>query len=201
MQYSSQIIENATEALSSFPGIGKRTALRLVMHLIKRPDHEIVNIADSIMKLKTELHLCQECFNIADSELCNICNNKNRDQNTLCIIEDYTDLMAIENTMQYSGNYFVLGGLIAPIDGIGPEQLKMDQLVAKVIKNDIKEVILALNTTVEGDTTLFYIAKILKPYEVKVSTISRGVSVGAELEYADELTLGNSILNRIEYIF
>jgi recombination protein RecR len=201
VQYSSQIIENATEALSSFPGIGKRTALRLVMHLIKRPDHEIVNIADSIMKLKTELHLCQECFNIADSELCNICNNKNRDQNTLCIIEDYTDLMAIENTMQYSGNYFVLGGLIAPIDGIGPEQLKMDQLVAKVIKNDIKEVILALNTTVEGDTTLFYIAKILKPYEVKVSTISRGVSVGAELEYADELTLGNSILNRIEYIF
>ncbi len=201
MQYSSQIIENATEALSSFPGIGKRTALRLVMHLIKRPDHEIANIADSIMKLKTELHLCQECFNIADSELCNICSNKNRDQNILCIIEDYTDLMAIENTMQYLGNYFVLGGLIAPIDGIGPEQLNMDQLVAKVIKSDIKEVILALNTTVEGDTTLFYIAKILKPYNVKVSTISRGVSVGAELEYADELTLGNSILNRIEYIF
>lgn len=199
MQFSSQIIENATEVLSSFPGIGKRTALRLVMHLIKRPEHEIVNIADAILKLKTELHLCEECFNIADSDICAICNNPNRDKQTICVIEDYTDLMAIENTNQFSGTYFVLGGLIAPIDGIGPEQLNIEQLIAKVIKTEAKEVILALNTTIEGDTTLFYLAKILNPYAIKVSTISRGVSVGAELEYADELTLGNSILNRIEY--
>ena len=193
MQFSSQIIENATEVLSSFPGIGKRTALRLVMHLIKRPEHEIVNIADAILKLKTELHLCEECFNIADSDICAICNNPNRDKQTICVIEDYTDLMAIENTNQFSGTYFVLGGLIAPIDGIGPEQLNIEQLIAKVIKTEAKEVILALNTTIEGDTTLFYLAKILNPYAIKVSTISRGVSVGAELEYADELTLGNSI--------
>jgi len=199
VQFSSQIIENATEVLSSFPGIGKRTALRLVMHLIKRPEHEIVNIADAILKLKTELHLCEECFNIADSDICAICNNPNRDKQTICVIEDYTDLMAIENTNQFSGTYFVLGGLIAPIDGIGPEQLNIEQLIAKVIKTEAKEVILALNTTIEGDTTLFYLAKILNPYAIKVSTISRGVSVGAELEYADELTLGNSILNRIEY--
>jgi recombination protein RecR len=199
LQFSSQVIEEATNALSSFPGIGKRTALRLVMHLIKRPEHEIVNIAGAILKLKTELHLCEECFNIADSETCDICTNTNRDSQTICVVEDFTDLMAIENTNQFMGTYFVLGGLIAPIDGIGPEQLNIEQLVSKVIKSEAKEIILALNTTVEGDTTLFYIAKILSPYKVKVSTISRGISVGAELEYADELTLGNSILNRIEY--
>ena len=169
------------------------------MHLIKRPEHEIANIADAILKLKTELHLCEECFNIADSEICSICSNTSRDTQTICVVEDYTDLIAIENTDQFSGTYFVLGGLIAPIDGIGPEQLNIEKLISKVIKSEAKEVILALNTTVEGDTTLFYLAKVLNPYKVKVTTISRGVSVGAELEYADELTLGNSILNRIEY--
>lgn len=187
------------DALSSFPGIGRRTALRLVMYLLNRPDNEVAGLADSLLKLKTELQLCTVCGNVSDSDVCSICRNPSRQQKQICVVEDFSDQMAIEGTGQFNGVYHILGGLIAPIDGIGPEQLSIDSLVNRVQHGEATEVILAFSATVEGDTTMFYIAKKLRGMPVRISCIARGIAVGGELEYADEITLGRSIMNRTEY--
>lgn len=199
MEFNSNIVEKAVHALSSFPGIGKRTALRLVMYLLKRPDNEVAALADSLLKLKTDLQLCSSCGNVCDSPICSICRNPSRKQSQICVVEDFSDQMAIEGTGQFGGVYHILGGLIAPIDGIGPDQLSIEALVNRVHQNGVEEVILAFSATVEGDTTMFYIAKKLREMPVKVSCIARGIAVGGELEYADEITLGRSIMNRTEY--
>jgi len=199
MEYNSAIVEKAVDALSAFPGIGKRTALRLVMYLLKRPESEVAHLADSLIRLKTELQLCEVCGNVADSKICDICSNPARNKSIICVVEDFSDQMAIEGTGQFNGVYHILGGLIAPIDGIGPEQLSIAALINKVHHDQPKEVILAFSANVEGDTTMFYIAKKLRDLPVKVSCIARGIAIGGELEYADELTLGRSITNRTEY--
>jgi recombination protein RecR len=199
LEFNSAIVEKAVDALSSFPGIGKRTALRLVMYLLKRPEGEVAGLADALLKLKTELQLCSVCGNVADASVCHICSNPGRKRGQICVVEDFSDQMAIEGTAQFSGVYHILGGLIAPIDGIGPEQLNIQALVARVAQDKAEEVILAFSATVEGDTTMFYIAKKLRDLPVKISCIARGIAVGGELEYADEITLGRSIMNRTEY--
>lgn len=199
MQISSQIVSDAVDALSGFPGIGKRTALRLVMYLLKRPEMEVARLAESLIKLKTDLFLCKSCGNVSDEEVCSICANPARNNGVVCIVEDFSDLMAIESTNQFGGRYHVLGGLISPMEGIGPEDLNIASLPNRISNDEIKEVLLALSATVEGDTTMFYIAKKIKEYGVKVTCIARGISVGGEIEYADEITLGRSILQRTEY--
>ncbi len=199
MQISSQIVSDAVEALSGFPGIGKRTALRLVMYLLKRPEMEVVRLAESLIKLKTDLFLCKSCGNVSDEEICSICSNHARNNGVVCIVEDFSDLMAIESTNQFGGRYHVLGGLISPMEGIGPDDLNIMPLVNRIQQDNIQEVLLALSATVEGDTTMFYIAKKIKDTGVKVTCIARGISVGGEIEYADEITLGRSILQRTEY--
>jgi recombination protein RecR len=199
LEFNSSIVEKAVNALSSFPGIGKRTALRLVMYLLKRPDNEVAGLAESLLKLKTDLQLCTQCGNVCDSEVCSICSNPGRRQQLICVVEDFSDQMAIEGTAQFTGVYHILGGLIAPIDGIGPEQLNIEGLISRVNEAQVEEVILAFSATVEGDTTMFYIAKKLRHLPVKISCIARGIAVGGELEYADEITLGRSIMNRTEY--
>lgn len=185
--------------MSSFPGIGKRTALRLVMYLLHRPDNEVVSLADALIKLKTELQLCQTCGNVSDGPQCSICRNPRRQQGQICVVEDFSDQMAVESTGQYNGLYHILGGLIAPIEGVGPEQLSIDNLITRVRETGAVEVIFAFSATVEGDTTMFYIAKKLKDMPVRISCIARGIAIGGELEYADEITLGRSIMNRTEY--
>lgn len=199
MEFTSAIVEQAVDALSGFPGIGKRTALRLVMYLLRRPESEIANLAGSLLKLKTDLKLCRVCGNVSDRELCGVCASPGRSDALICVVEDFTDQMAVESTGQFNGKYHILGGLIAPIDGIGPEELNIAALINRVHDGEITELILALSATVEGDTTMFYIAKKLRDSGVKISCIARGISVGGELEYADEITLGRSILNRTEY--
>lgn len=199
MQFTSQIVENAVDALSSFPGIGKRTALRLVMHLMNRPEQEVTHIADSIIKLKTELHLCDNCGTVSDQSRCSICSDPKREEEQICVVEDFSDLMAIESTAQFKGTYHVLGGLISPIDGIGPGDLNISRLIERVEKLNPKEIILALSATVEGDTTMYYLAKKLQHTDVQISSIARGISVGGELEYVDEVTLGRSLLQRTAY--
>lgn len=199
LQYTSVTIERAVEALSAFPGIGKRTAMRLVMHLLQRPENEITNLADSLIRLKTELKLCEVCGTVSDFDKCSICNDPNRKADLICVVEDFYDLMAIENTAQYRGLYHVLGGLISPLDGVGPESLNIDKLLNRAAKPDSTEIIMAFSATIEGDTTMFYLAKKLKTLPVKVSCIARGISVGGELEYADELTLARSLNNRTDY--
>lgn len=199
MEFSSKIVSDAVESLSGFPGIGKRTALRLVMYLLKRPEMEVAKLAESLIKLKTDLHLCDCCGNVSDSRICSICSDAGRGNGILCVVEDFSDLMAIESTRQFGGKYHVLGGLISPMDGIGPDDLTIAGLVQRVEQEQIQEVVMALSATIEGDTTLFYIGKKLKPLQVRVTCIARGISVGGEIEYADEVTLGRSILQRTEY--
>ncbi len=199
MQISSQIVSDAVEALSGFPGIGKRTALRLVMYLLKRPEMEVVRLAESLIKLKTDLFLCKSCGNVSDEEICSICSNHARNNGVVCVVEDFSDLMAIESTNQFGGRYHVLGGLISPMEGIGPDDLNIMSLVNRIEQDNIQEILLALSATVEGDTTMFYIAKKIKDTGVKITCIARGISVGGEIEYADEITLGRSILQRTEY--
>ncbi len=199
VQFTSVIVEKAVEALSGFPGIGKRTALRLVMYLLKRPEVEVSQLAESLIKLKTELHLCEECCNVSDTKICAICNDAMRQNELICVVEDFSDQMAIESTSQFFGKYHILGGLISPMDGIGPDDLSIQKLVDRVSKNHVAEIILALSATVEGDTTMYYIAKKMQPFNVKVSCIARGISVGGEIEYADEITLGRSLMNRTSY--
>jgi recombination protein RecR len=199
MEFPSKIVEEAVTQFSKLPGIGKKTALRLVLNLLKSEEEQARKFADSIVKLKTDIHFCSICHNISDSEICGICADKSRNQEVVCVVEDLRDVMAIENTNQYRGVYHVLGGLISPIDGVGPENLTIDSLQERIIKGDAKELIFALAATMEGDTTAFYISKKLRDFNLKITTIARGISIGGELEYADEITLGRSILGRIPY--
>jgi recombination protein RecR len=199
LQFTSAIVEQAVDALAAFPGIGRRTALRLVMYLLKRPEHEVAGMAGALLKLKTELRLCNICCNVSDTPTCNVCSNHSRNHSVICVVEDFSDQMAIEGTSQFSGLYHILGGLIAPMDGIGPEDLNLSSLISRAAAGEVNEVILAFSATVEGDTTMFYIAKKLRDFPIKISCIARGIAVGGELEYADEITLGRSLLNRTEY--
>jgi recombination protein RecR len=199
LNYSSKIIENAVKALSGFPGIGTRSALRMVVFLLKRPKEEVNQLSEALMLLKTTLKSCRVCHNISDEEVCNICKSPNRNHRQLCVVEDMQDVMAIENTAQFNGLYHVLGGVIAPMDGVGPDSLNINSLVTRIENGQFEEVIIALNPNVEGDTTTFYIARKLKTSSVQISTISKGISIGSELEFADEITLGKSISLRVPY--
>ena len=197
MNFSSKLLENAVDEMSQLPGIGKRTALRLVLFLLNQPNSQTVKLSKSLVDLVEGVILCKNCHNISDSELCEICTNNKRDKSIVCVVEDIRDVMAIESTGQFNGIYHVLGGKISPVEGIGPNQLNISSLVKKVNSNQISEIILALSATMEGDTTNFYIYKHLENFEIKITTIARGVSVGNELEYTDEVTLGRSIVKRI----
>lgn len=199
MEFSSKLLEQAVAEMSQLPGVGKRTALRLVLHLLKQPELQTTQLAGALTKLRTEIKLCSNCHNISDTELCDICANPNRVREIICVVEDIRDVMAIENTSQYRGLYHVLGGKISPMDGIGPSQLNIRSLVEKVKQGEVEEIIFALSSTLEGDTTNFYIFRQLEGTKVKTSTIARGISVGDELEYADEVTLGRSITNRVPF--
>ncbi|UJH68010.1 recombination mediator RecR [Allomuricauda sp. SCSIO 65647] len=199
MEFSSKLLENAVYEMSQLPGIGKRTALRLVLYLLKQPEAQTENLSSALSKLRNEVNFCKNCHNISDTELCEICANPKRDASLICVVEDIRDVMAIENTSQYRGLYHVLGGKISPMEGVGPQDLNIVSLVEKVKEGEIKELIFALSSTMEGDTTNFYIYKQLEGVDVKTSTIARGISVGDELEYADEVTLGRSILNRVPF--
>ena len=199
MEFPSKIVEEAVTQFSKLPGIGKKTALRLVLHLLKGEEEQAKKFADSLVKLKTDVHFCSICHNISDNEICGICADKARNQEVVCVVEDLRDVMAIENTSQFRGVYHVLGGLISPIDGVGPDNLTIDSLQQRIIKGEARELIFALAATMEGDTTAFYISKRLKDFNLKITTIARGISIGGELEYADEITLGRSILGRIPY--
>jgi len=199
MEFSSKLLENAVNEMSQLPGIGKRTALRLVLHLLRQPKEQTNQLADAIKKMRNGIKFCKSCNNISDLEICEICSNPNRNEEIICIVEDVRDVMAIENTSSFKGLYHVLGGKISPMDGIGPNELNISPLVNKVKEGKIKEIIFALSSTMEGDTTNFYIYKQIQDYDVMTSTIARGISVGDELEYADEITLGRSILNRIPF--
>ncbi|MBD8388307.1 recombination mediator RecR [Dysgonomonas sp. BGC7] len=195
-KYPSVLLENAVNEFARLPGIGRKTALRLILHLLRQDDTLVDSFAQALVTLKHEVKYCSVCHNICDDEVCPICKDKSRDRSTVCVVENIKEVMAIENTMQYKGLYHVLGGIISPIDGIGPADLEINSLVERVSQGNINEVILALSTTMEGDTTNFYIYKKLAPYDVKTSMIARGISIGDEIEYADEVTLGRSILNR-----
>ena len=199
MNYSSKLLEKAVEEFAKLPGIGKKTALRLVLNLLNREVDDVTRFATAITSLREEIRFCKKCHNISDIEICQLCSNPSRDNSTLCVVEDIRDVMAIENTQQYRGLYHVLGGVISPMDGIGPQHLNIDSLINKVNSGEVKEIIFALSTTMEGDTTNFYIFKKLKEASVIVSTIARGIAFGDELEYADEITLGRSIANRLPY--
>lgn len=200
MQFSSKSVESAVNELSKLPGIGKKTALRLVIHLLKTEEEYVHKLGDSIGRLKTETQFCTECGNICEGEKCNICLSPTRDKGLVCAVKDFQDIIAIENTGQFQGVYHVLGGLISPLDGIGPEQLSISALMEKVNSGEVREIILALSANMEGDTTAYYISKLASDSGIKVTAISRGISVGGELEYADEATLGRSIRDRSAYI-
>nr|WP_298930770.1 recombination mediator RecR [uncultured Allomuricauda sp.] len=199
MEFSSKLLENAVYEMSQLPGIGKRTALRLVLHLLKQPEERTNFLSDALTKLRGEVNFCNSCHNISDTKLCEICANPNRDETLVCIVEDIRDVMAIENTSQYQGLYHVLGGKISPMEGVGPQDLNIVSLVNRVKEGVVKELIFALSSTMEGDTTNFYIYRQLEELDVTTSTIARGISVGDELEYTDEVTLGRSILNRVPF--
>lgn len=197
MDFSSKLLENAVNEMAQLPGIGKRTALRLVLHLLKRPKEQTTQLAQALEGFRNEIRLCSNCHNISDTELCEICSNNRRDGSIICVVEDIRDVMAIENTAQFKGLYHVLGGKISPIEGVGPHDLTIEDLVKKVEGGGIEEVVLALSSTMEGDTTNFYIYRQLQKFDVKLTTIARGISVGDEIEFADEVTLGRSIVNRV----
>lgn len=198
-RFSSQLLENAVRELSTLPGVGRKTALRLALHLLKRTENEVDTFATSLIQLKRDVLYCSVCHNLSDTEICSVCADPNRDQGLICVVEDIRDVMAIESTHQYRGTYHILGGKISPMDGIGPSNLTINQLVDRVAQGKVKEIILALSTTVEGDTTNFFIFKKLSAYPVEISAIARGIGIGDELEYADEITLGRSITNRTPF--
>ena len=198
-QYPSRLLEQAVQEFSKLPGIGRKTALRLVLHLLRQDTDGVMQFTDAVSQMKQEVKFCRVCHNISDQDICPICSDQRRDSSTICVVENIQDVMAVENTQQFTGLYHVLGGLISPMDGIGPSDLEIDSLVARVVEGDIKEVILALSSTMEGDTTNFYIFRKLAAYDVKISIIARGIAVGNELEYTDEVTLGRSILNRTPF--
>tara|TARA_B100000795_G_scaffold152554_1_gene114312 strand:- start:1281 stop:1904 length:624 start_codon:yes stop_codon:yes gene_type:complete len=199
MNFSSKLLENAVNEMSQLPGIGKRTALRLVLFLLNQPKAQTKELSDSLLDLVERVILCENCHNISDAEICEICSNPKREKSLICVVEDIRDVMAIESTGQFNGVYHVLGGKISPIEGIGPNQLNIDSLIEKVKKSEISELIFALSATMEGDTTNFYIYKLLDDLKITITTIARGVSVGNELEYTDEVTLGRSIIKRIPF--
>lgn len=199
MNFSSRLLENAVNEFSKLPGIGQKTALRLVLHLLNQQADDVNRFSESILRLKKEIRYCKICGNISDADSCEVCNARKRDKSLICLVEDTRDVMAIENTNQYNGVYHVLGGLISPMDGIGPSQLNIESLVERVRSGSVQEVILALSATMEGDTTIFYIYKKLKDFPIKVSTIARGIAFGGEIEYADEITLARSIATRVPY--
>lgn len=198
-RFPSRLLENAVNEFAKLPGIGRKSALRLVLHILKQEVHEVEIFANSLIQLRSEVKHCRVCHNISDTDVCNICSNPSRNKSFICVVENIKDVMAIENTHQFNGLYHVLGGIISPMDGIGPSDLEVDSLVGRVNEGGIDEIILALSTTMEGDTTNFFIFKKLKNLDVKISTLARGVSIGDELEYTDEVTLGRSIVNRMNF--
>jgi recombination protein RecR len=199
-EFPSRILEDAVNEFSSLPGIGRKTAFRLVMNLLRRNPEEVKQFGETIAKLQSEIRYCKNCHNISETEICNICTDRTRDSSIICIVENIQDVMAIENTRQFRGLYHVLGGIISPVDGIGPADLKIESLEEKIGRGGISEVIFALSTTMEGDTTNFYLYKRLNRYNIKLSVLARGVAIGDELEYTDEITLGRSIMNRTPFI-
>lgn len=198
-QYPSTLLEKAVAEFAKLPGIGRKTALRLVLHMLRMSEEDVDRFANAITTLKKEVRYCKICHNISDTDVCPICSDPRRERNTICVVENIRDVMAVENTMQYRGLYHVLGGIISPIDGIGPADIEIESLVERVAEGGIEEVIFALGSTMEGDTTNFYISRKLAPYPVKLSVIARGIAVGDELEYADEVTLGRSIRDRVPF--
>lgn len=199
MDIPSKKLEQAVFEISKLPGIGQKTALRLALHLLRQDTSEVLKLSEALLHMKTDLKQCARCYNISDSEVCEICRKPKRDEQTICVVEDIRDVMAIENAHGYSGLYHVLGGLISPMDGIGPSNLTIDALIKRIAEDEVKEVILALNTTMEGDTTNFYLYKKMSALSVNVTTIARGIGVGDSLEYTDEVTLGRSLQNRIPF--
>lgn len=197
MVFSSSLLENAVIEFAKLPGIGKKTALRLVLHLLKQSNGEVAAFGNTIIKMREEIKFCRKCFNIADEDTCNICANKLRQQHVVCVVENIRDVIAIESTQQFNGLYHVLGGIISPLDGVGPDQLTIEPLIQRIQEEQVEELIFALNPNIQGDTTIYYIGKKLKDFKVKITTIARGVAFGGELEYADEMTLARSITNRI----
>ena len=194
--YPSKLLEKAVGEFSKLPGIGRKTALRLVLNMLRRSEEEVEEFAGAVSRLRKDVKYCRVCHNISDNEVCPICSDTRRDASTICVVENIRDVMAVENTQQYGGLYHVLGGIISPMDGIGPADIEIDSLVKRVAEGGVREVILALSSTMEGDTTNFYISRKLAPYDVELSVIARGISVGDELEYTDEVTLGRAIINR-----
>ncbi|HNV80444.1 MAG: recombination mediator RecR [Tenuifilaceae bacterium] len=194
--YPSKLLENAVDEFAKLPGIGRKTALRLVLHLLKQPTNEVESFSDALKELKQNVKYCKECMNISDTEICSICANPRRDSSLLCIVENIKDVMSLESTNQYNGLYFVLGGLINPMNGIGPADLNIEGLINKIAQGSVKEVIMALSATMEGDTTIFYLYKKIKNFDIEITAIARGVAIGDDLEYTDEITLGRALLNR-----
>ena len=199
MNFPSQLVENAVEQLSSLPGIGKKSALRLVLHILKREKNNVEKFGNSFIDLINNISYCSSCYSISDTGICEICNNSKRNKQMICVVEDIRVMMAIENTMQYNGVYHILGGLISPIDGVGPNDIRISELIERIVQNDINEVIFALSTTMEGDTTNYYLYKKLKECNIKISSIARGIATGDEIEYTDEITLGEAISSRTLY--
>ena len=201
MEYPSKLIEDAVNEIAKLPGIGKKSALRIALHLLKQEEERTQSLGNALVNMRTKTQYCQRCHNIADAPLCAVCSNKNRDHSIICVVETTTDLIAIENTSQYRGMYHVLGGVISPIEGVSPSDIAIELLLSRVSdpESEVKEILLALSATMEGDTTAFFITKKLKPYNLKITTIARGVPIGSELEYADEITLGRSIVGRKIY--
>ena len=197
--FSSRLLENAVNEFARLPGIGRKTALRLVLHMLRQDKEAVTSFGESIIRLRNEVIHCRVCHNISDTEVCSVCSNPSRNQSVICVVENIRDVMSVENTHQFNGLYHVLGGIISPVDGISPSSLEIDSLVSRVDSGTVKEIILALPATMEGDTTNFYIFRKLKPYDVAVTTLARGISVGDDLEYTDEVTLGRSIINRVEF--
>jgi recombination protein RecR len=199
MNFSSKLLENSVAEFAKLPGVGQKTALRLVLHLLNQDKEDVHKFSATISKLRNEIQFCKTCHNISDQSVCEICASNKRDHSLICVVEDTRDVMAIENTSQYNGVYHVLGGLISPMDGVGPSDLQVDTLVARLAGDEVKEVIFALSATMEGDTTIFYLHKRLKQFSISISTIARGIAFGGELEYVDEITLGRSIATRVPY--
>lgn len=196
MSFSSSLLEQSVNEFAKLPGIGKKTALRLVLHLLKQSKEEVNLFTGAVAQMRNEIKFCRDCFNVSDSEVCNICSNMSRSKRIICVVESIRDVIAIESTQQFSGRYHVLGGIISPLDGVGPDQLNIEPLLSRIQRDEVEELIFALNPNIQGDTTLFYINKQLKDTSIKITTIARGIAFGGELEYADEMTLARSIQNR-----
>ena len=197
MQFSSSLLENAVNEFAKLPGIGKKTALRMVLHLLKQDEAITENFSEVIARMRKEIKFCQRCFNVSDADICSICANSMRNQRVICVVENIRDVIAIENTQQFSGTYHILGGIISPLDGIGPDQLQIESLVQRIQKEQTEELIFALSPNIQGDTTIYYIQKKIQNLSCRITTIARGIAFGGELEYADELTLGRSLQNRM----